>query len=612
MEKENSELNKFVEEVREHSDIVSVISKYVRLDLKGDKYWACCPFHNEKTASFSVTPEKGLFYCFGCHAGGNVFKFISMIENVSYFEAIKIQAERLGIALPSKKKSPQEIKQENAEKILLKVNEQAKNFYRECLTKTAEGETGRKYLNSRGISNSVIENFQLGYAPNSWDSLAKNFLNRGFTSEQMISAGLVSKRKSGDGVYDRMRGRVIIPITDIFGRTVGFGGRILNAEDEKNSPKYLNSPETILFNKRNLLFGLDKAHQSINKKNCAIVVEGYMDAISLVGAGIENVVATLGTAFTAEHAKIILRYARKIIFCYDSDEAGQRATVRALPIVREAGAEVFVITVPDGKDPDDFVRKHGKVAFEKLIKNALGLVEYRMDFVLKTSEHSTLGGKIDALRKILPVAVDVKNSARQSEYCKKISTALVLDEDVVRQEWEKFSETNATQFSSQPKKISKVQNKIHRQEKVDVAIQSAGEVILRMAWYENDVLSYVLSLVPKEIFLPVHQEIIDYLEKCFEEDKRPDDLSAAEKLGEAANNELSRILLSGSDAPRDHELSAFEDSVKKLRLAQLKKVYDQVIKEVENFLDSGNPEYEKKFQESLKLKHEMDEIQFAI
>ena len=607
---DNAELDNFVEKVREQSDIVSVVSKYVNLNFKGGKYWACCPFHNEKTASFSITPEKGFFYCFGCHAGGNVFKFISMIENVSYFDAIKLQAERLGISMPNQKKSPREVKQENEEKILLKVLDQAKNFYKNCLIKTAEGETGRKYLYSRGIIDSVIENFQLGYAPNTWDALTKNFLKRGFTSEQLISAGLVSQRKSGSGVYDRMRGRVIIPITDILGRTVAFGGRILNAEDEKISPKYLNSPETILFNKRNLLFGLDKAHQSINKKNFAIVVEGYMDAISLVSAGIENVVATLGTAFSEEHAKIILRYARKIIFCYDSDEAGQRATLRALPIVREAGAEVFVITVPDGKDPDDFVRKHGKTAFENLIKNAQELVDYRINFVVKNSDIETLGGKIDALKKILPVLGGVKGSARQSEYCKKLSAALILDESTILEEWKNFSAESVKKNSaSQPEKNKSASRS---QSKTDKAIISAGEVILRMAWYESDILDYVLSLVPKEIFSDIHREIIDYFEKCFASERRPNDVTAAEFLSEAANAELSRILLTGSEDPRNDELSAFEDSVKKLRLANMKKIYAKTFKEFENYMNSGNPAYAEKFQESLKLKYEMDELQFAI
>lgn len=616
---DNAEYNSFVERVREQSDIVAVVSRYVQLTLRGGQYWARCPFHNEKTASFSVTPEKGFFYCFGCHAGGNVFKFLSMIENISYNDAIKLQAERLGIALPSQKKSARKLEKESEEKILRRILEEAKNFYRDNLLKTAEGETGRKYLNSRGITSEVIENFQLGYAPNGWDSLTKSFMRRGFTEKQLLSAGLVSERKSGDGVYDRMRGRVIIPIADIFGHIVAFGGRILDSETEKDSPKYLNSPETILFNKRNLLFGLDKAHFSISKKNCAIVVEGYMDAISLVSAGVENVVATLGTAFTADHAKLILRYARKIIFCYDSDEAGQRATARALPIVRDAGAEVFVITIPDGKDPDDYVRKHGKEGFDKLIENALSLVDYRINYVLKTTEHSTLGGKIDALRKILPVIVQEKISTRRSEYSKKISRLLVLDESVIKQEWIKFSKVPPPEFL-RPAKHSQFKTPLQKKINVkppskiecEIGEEKAAEAVLRMAWYEGDLLNYVLTLVPRDYFSGLQREIIDYLERCFAEDRRPDDLTAEKELSAEANAELAGILLGGSDSPRDNELSVFDDSVKILRLAYMRRVYEQKMKEAEIYIDSGNPEYPEKFRESLKLKNEMDELRFAI
>lgn len=588
---ENAEFNNFVEKVRERSDIFSVVSRYVSLEMKGGRYWACCPFHGEKTASFTITPDKGLFYCFGCHAGGNVFKFISMIENISYFDAIKLQAERLGISLPSQKKSVQQTEQETEEKILRRINEVAKNFYCECL-KGTKGESGRKYLSSRGITTAAIEKFQLGYAPDSWESLTKELAKQNFTSEQMISAGVVSARKNGSGVYDRMRGRIIIPIADIFGHTVGFGGRIINSEDEKNSPKYLNSPETILFNKRNLLFGLDKAHRAISNANSVIVVEGYMDAISLVNAGVENVVATLGTAFTAEHAKLILKYARKVIFCYDSDEAGQNATVRALPIVRNAGAEIFVITIPDGKDPDDFVRKHGKDAFDNLIKNAAELVEYRINYVLKTEDYSTLEGKFNALRKILPVVVDIKDSAKQREYRKKIAAALYLDENAVREEWQKYS-------ARQPTKTK--QNATQK-------FKQAGEIILRMAWHENDTLDYVLTLVPENAFLEVHQEIISYLKKCFAKGERPNDLNAATELSEEANNELTLILSGETDEPRNSELSWFEDSVKILRRACLEKRYSEILKEIKNFMNDKNPAYAEKMQESFKIRKEMDEL----
>ena len=608
---QNSEMNDFVNRVRERTDIYSVVSRYVQLNQRGGRYWGRCPFHSEKTASFTINTEKGFFYCFGCHAGGNVFKFISMIENVSYFEAIKLQAERLGIPLPSRNKTPEEIQRERGEKLLLKINEAAREFFFDCLKKPA-GEIGRKYLNERGITDSAIENFKLGFSPNSWDALSSEFLRRGFSPKQLVDAGISSPRKNGSGIYDRFRGRIMIPITDVFGRVVAFGGRILNAEEE-NSPKYLNTSETLIFNKRKLLFGLDKAHLEISSKNFAVVVEGYMDAISLASTGIKNVVATLGTAFTSEHAKLLMRYTGRIVFCYDSDEAGQRATIRALPIVQDAGAEVFIVVVPDGKDPDEFVRRHGREAFERLIKSAVSPIEYRLKYVLKNTPHSTLDGKIKALREILPVVAGVKDTAVKNEYRKKLSAALLLDEGMIQGVWENFSKDNSKQkeekkFTARETKNFPAKKNLRSSVKKNLAAEKAGESVLRMAWHDGGVLGYVLSLVPKETFTEVHQEIISYLEKCIEEERQADDLSAARELSEAANAEISRILTEGANEPEGAELDAFQDSVKKLRTLSLKIRYAKVLREAEEYISTGNPAYIQKMQESVKLKEEMDAL----
>ena len=383
-------MDAFVERVSENTDIVRIVQSYVPLKRRGNRYWGCCPFHHEKTASFSVVPDKGFFYCFGCHAGGNAFKFISLIENISYFDAIKLQAEKLGIPLPERKRSPQEIAREREIQDLRKVNELARDFFHNCLTMTRMGERGKAYFAGRGIRQETIEEFQLGYAPPAWDKLSTAFLKRGIKQEFLLASGLSAERKQGSGLYDRFRGRVIIPIADERGRVVGFGGRVL----DDSTPKYLNTPETVLFNKRKLLFGLDHSHRAIQQEGRAIVVEGYMDAISVFDAGVHNVVASLGTSFTPEHAKKLLHYAPEICFCYDSDEAGQKATIRALTIVRDTGARVRVIVVPDGKDPDEFIRKHGADAFRELVRQALPLVEYRLRYVLSHTNYDTLEAKI--------------------------------------------------------------------------------------------------------------------------------------------------------------------------------------------------------------------------
>ena len=595
---DNAEMDRFVEKVRERSDIYSVVSRYVPLTLKGNKYWACCPFHGEKTASFTITPEKGLFYCFGCHAGGNVFKFISMIENISYFDAIKLQAERLGIALPTQNKSKEELEREDKEKILYRINEAARKFYHDML-KTPHGNTGRKYFNARGITSETIENFNLGYAPSGWDNLMNELLKQGFTAEQLLEAGVVSKSQKSGKYFDRMRERVIIPITDLHGRVVAFGGRILDDSTQKDAPKYLNSPESAIFKKGNLLFGLDKSNRAILDKKFAIVVEGYMDAIALFSAGFENVTASLGTAFTEEHAKLLRRYTHKIIFCYDSDDAGQRATMRALPITEKAGLNVSVITVPDGKDPDEFIRKHGREKFSELIENALPILDYRLKYILKSADITTLAGKVDALKKILPVVANTNDSAIIAEYCKKLSGALFLDEDIVKRELKKF---NSTLINDSQDKVIKPARKSQE----DIFAEEASELILRMAWNEPDILDYVLAIVPREAFIKTHQEIIDYLLKCVAEDKRPDDIGMAENLSSSASAEVSRLLLAGSADSQAEEVAAFPDSVQSLKKIWLSRVYEAQVRDANKYMVKDFSVYSAKMQATFKLQEALE------
>lgn len=598
------ELDEFVENVRERTDILSVVSRYVTLTQKGGRYWGRCPFHNEKTASFCVSSDKGFFYCFGCGVGGNAFKFLSLIENINYFEAIKLQAQRLGIDLPSRNISPEEQRRRREEKTLFKINELAQDFYHECLTKTTRGEVGRKYLVSRGITVATIETFKLGYATDDWESLLSKLTRQGFSPQQAEAAGVVAKRKSSSGYYDRFRGRVMIPIADIFGHIVGFGGRILTAEND-DTPKYLNSPETALFNKGRLLFGLDKSNREIQAAGAAIIVEGYMDAISLFSAGIKNVVATLGTAFTADHAKLIMRYTRKIIFCYDSDEAGQRATLRALPIVQKAGAEVFIVKVPDGKDPDEFVRKHGKAAFDELVAHADNLIDYHTKYVLARADLSTIEGKAQALKAILPVLVNLENPVARNEYIKQVAFNLVLDEKTVEDEWRRFS-TRELKTSTQKKVVKPKQRKILQGE--DYIIDDAGKIILRMMLNEEDIVDYVLTVLPREVFATTHQEIISWLETCIAQNKQFDEISAAKDLSEEANAELARILTEGTDEPRDKELALFEDSLKTLQRVVLKKQYNELLAQAEKYISGDRAAYERTVRQSLKIKAKIDKL----
>ena len=478
----------FVQQVRAQTDILAVVQGYVPLKRKGGRYWGCCPFHNEKTASFSVVPADGFFYCFGCHAGGDAFKFISLIEHITWFEAVKRQAEQLGIPLPAEKRDPREEARLRELDDLRKVNALARDFFHNCLTMTHYGAAGRAYLAGRGITEAAIERCGIGFAPDAWAKLSDAFRKRGIPEHLLVTAGLAVKRERGGGVYDRFRNRVIIPIADERGRIVGFGGRAL----EGAMPKYLNTAETPVFNKRKLLFGLDRAHRAIASEGCAIVVEGYMDAIAAWEAGVANVVATLGTSFTEGHAALLLRRAPRIVFCYDSDAAGQEATLRALASVRGRAAEVRVLLLPDGKDPDEYVRTHGAEAFRALVATAVPVPAFRLRHV-RTHMADGVEGRNAALQAMLPVLAELDAVARGA-YVRQTAAELFLDEGVVADALRKFMQRGG----AEPAAPADLQRPVVRQ--ADDAVRRAGRELLAAAWHTPDLLTEILSFIPRTDF----------------------------------------------------------------------------------------------------------------
>lgn len=589
----------FVERVRSSSDILAVISSYVHLKKKGNRYWGCCPFHNEKTPSFSVVPHQGFFYCFGCHAGGNVFKFLSLIENVSYYEAIKLQAQRLNIPIPTYRKNAREMAEEQERNDLLKIHELAGSFFHNCLTKTGLGAPGRDYFSTRQINSNIIEQFKLGYAPNLWDKLYTSFRKRGISSELLARSGLVTIKDTGKA-YDRFRNRVIIPIADEHGHIVGFGGRIINNSD---SPKYLNSPETVIFNKRYLLFGLNLAQKAIKEKDFAIVVEGYMDAISLHSYGITNAVASLGTAFTLQQCRKIMRFTPNIYFCYDSDSAGQAATMRALAIASSNGANVRVISIPDGKDPDEFVKKHGAEAFYALIDKALPLMEFQLRYVLKNVDANTLEGKLSAVNQLMPLLANISNAVERNEYIIRISNVLGVDEGVIRSDLQRqnsakaYTDTNHANLNN-PRKIV-----LDKQD----ALTRAGRCLIKKAWYENGVLDYVLSVVPAQEFPnKLHCEILTYMAQNHQANRACTDIDAAEKLSEAAYSELSHCLV--EETPADNDIQFTADCLKLLRRHYLSTDYEKHRLLADQLQRSGDSRFIDELKITQHLRTQLDNL----
>ena len=590
-------MDAFVARVREASDISGVVASYVSLKKKGGRYWGCCPFHQEKTPSFSVEPDKGFFYCFGCHAGGDVFKFLSLIENVAYFDAVKMQAEKLGIPLPEREKSAKELEREQRFADLRKMMTMARDFFHSCLINTPYGAEGLRYLKGRGIGEDTVNGFRLGFAPDSFDKLHSAFSKRGVREELLLAGGLVAERKNGNGVYDRFRNRVMIPIADERGRVVGFGGRVL----DDSVPKYLNSPETLLFNKRKLLFGIDRAKTAIREAGAAILVEGYMDAISLAAAGIGNVVASLGTAFTVEQCRLILRYAPEIYFCYDSDEAGQKATIRAISIVRETGARARVLIVPDGKDPDEFIRKHGAESFHALMKEALSIADFQIRYALAHNDTRTLEGKNRALRAILPV-LKATGVVAQGAYIQRLKSLLGIDEGIIRQELARFrGEAPMTELRPERAPIRKPVRE------TDDAVRRAGRLIIRMAWRDPGAAVPIVTMLGDEPFPDeTHEKIWRYLATLAETGEMPKEAEAVARLGEEAAAELSRALV--EETAGEEPQALYDDCVRVLMRAHLLAQFEKHRLRADVMEREGNSDFLQELRESQRIKEEMDNL----
>lgn len=432
----DGEFESFKEQVRGTANIVEVISGYVPLKKRGQNFWGCCPFHGEKTPSFAVNPAKNMFYCFGCHEGGDIFKFIMKMESCDFMEALKLLAARYGIPVPERQKTAVEIRREKHRERIYETNATACRFYQACLLKTPYGKGALAYLNGRGISQEIISSFSIGYALDSFTSLLSNLGRHGYKGEELLAAGLVAEGRQQ--LYDKFRNRVMIPIKDPKGKIVGFGGRVL----DNSTPKYLNTAETEWFNKRRLLFAMDVAYKAIRSSRQAIVVEGYMDAISLHAAGISNVVASMGTAFAVEQAKLLKRVADEVVFCYDSDSAGRKASVRAVSIARTEGLKVRIAGVPEGKDPDEYVRRYGKEAFLKVLSEAREGIDFQIEETILQSDVSNLAGKVDAVSNILPFLLECKSEIEAAEHMRRLAQRLTIDEGLIVEEYRKATRKN--------------------------------------------------------------------------------------------------------------------------------------------------------------------------
>jgi DNA primase len=408
-----------INQIKDRVDITEVVGHHVSLTRAGQNLKGLCPFHQEKSPSFTVNSSKQIFYCFGCGAGGTVFTFLTRITGASFPEVVRDLGRKVGIEVqePAGQSGPLAAQTARVESL----NQAVVGWFRQNLNDPGLGEEARAYLVGRGVTDATRERFAVGFAPNDWDGLSRALMKQGFTAAELAMAGLTVAREQGaTGFYDRFRGRVMFPITDLRKRLVGFGGRILG----EGTPKYLNSPDTPLFKKGQTLYAFDLAREAVARLKTVIVVEGYFDAVALHQAGLTHTVATLGTALTAEHIQVLRRFASKVVLLFDPDQAGVRAALRGLDLFVNSGIGVKVVTLPAGEDPDTYVRKEGPEAFSRLEEQAPSLLDFALEHSLNTAESSTIEGRIRSVDDVLRILQKSEHPIEREERIRVVAERL--------------------------------------------------------------------------------------------------------------------------------------------------------------------------------------------
>lgn len=431
-----------IEEIRVSNDIVGVISEYVKLEKKGKNYFGKCPFHNEKTASFSVEPVKQIFHCFGCGKGGNVLHFIMSIENLDFPEALRFLADRAKIQIPDITEGVRNDEKAGLKKELLEINLEAARFFRDNLN-NEKNNLPNSYLMNRKIQKQTIAKFGIGYAEDRYDILYKHLKAKGFSDSSIKQSGLVIYKEESGKIYDRFRGRIMFPIFDIRGNVIAFGGRVLDS----SQPKYMNSPETEVYQKGKHLYALNFAKSACSKQ--LILSEGYMDVISLHQCGIINSVAPLGTALTENQGRLLKKYTEEIVLSFDSDSAGQAAAFRSLDLLNEIGCNVRVLTIPSGKDPDEFIKAHGVTEFKQLVDRSKGLLDFKLGSLKNDIDTSTNEGKVRFLDKAVLILDKIDNNVEKELYVKKLSDELGVSTQSILSEIAKQQKDADSKFKQQ-------------------------------------------------------------------------------------------------------------------------------------------------------------------
>ncbi|MDQ0231610.1 DNA primase [Metabacillus malikii] len=525
-----------IEKIQRNSDIVDVISEYVQLKKQGRNYFGLCPFHGEKSPSFSVSSDKQIFHCFGCGAGGNVFSFLIQHEGYSFIEAAQHLAERANIELPSISAVTSNAVSKDSEK-MIEAHELLKKFYHHLLVNTKEGQPALDYLLNRGFTKEVIDQFEIGYALDSWDFISKFLSKRNFDLKMMEAAGLVIKRDESDEYFDRFRNRIMFPIMDHNGSTIAFSGRNLGNE----KPKYLNSPETKIFNKGKLLYNFHRARLHIRKTQQVVLLEGFADVISADSAGVKQSIATMGTSLTEEQAKIIKRNVSEIVLCYDSDHAGIEATIRASKLLTSVGCNVKVANIPDGLDPDDYIKKYGSEKFKNdVIGDSVPLMAYKLKYFRRGKNLQNEGERLQYIENALQEISRLNNMIEQELYLKQLSDEFDLTMDVLKQQLHQ----KVKQFQNKPQVPVKRNELMQKRTPIKSkrllpAFHTAERMLIGHMLKSKDFSEKVLTRLGLQFNIEEHKAIVTYLYAYYEEGNE-ENVSAF--LSRLPNSELQHIV----------------------------------------------------------------------
>ncbi len=526
----------FIDELVQRNPIEDVVGQYVSLKRSGANLFGLCPFHGEKTASFSVNPDKGIYYCFGCHKGGGAINFQMEIEGLSYPDAVRALAKRAGMTVPEDEQYQSRYRQQER---LWALHKEAARFFHSQLYAPI-GKEALDYALGRGMSKAILTTFGVGFAPDTWDSLVKAMRAKGYTDQELKESGLVTVSQKNGNLFDRFRGRLMFPIIDVRGNVIAFGGRIIKKDD--TSAKYLNSPETLIFNKRKNLFGLNLAKKS--KENALILVEGNVDVVALHQFGFDNAVASLGTSLTEDQAALITRYAEQVILIYDGDQAGQNATKRAIPILEKAGLQVRVLQIKDAKDPDEFLHKFGPDKFRILLEESSNRVEYQLGAIRKKYDLADDDQKVKYLRETADLIASLPSPVQREVYMGRVAEIAKISPDAMKLEVNQAYKRRRYQEKKKQEKIDlapaqALQPKSRTIRYDNMKSAMAEEAILAQIFRDPALLSQAADLKPEEFSAPLLGKVYEQLRERY---RQGQEVSVA-VLGDLTSEEMSHITL---------------------------------------------------------------------